>query len=170
MKVYVGVEVSGQLHVPAALLSGTRWIWGRAVLWASLNADMRPGGPLSKSECGYEAGLSSEQVWMRIWGRAVLWASLNAVEKRIVLDPTRPCPSFSQPLYLLILCPQVKENVDKASPEVVGKPLFVGVLSDKQWHQLSALQNELREEYCMRREMLLKRLDVTIQSFQASTD
>jgi hypothetical protein len=64
----------------------------------------------------------------------------------------------------------VKEILDKVPPELVGKPLFVGKLSDKQWHQLSALQDELQEEYRMRREMLIKRLDVTIQSFQASTN
>jgi hypothetical protein len=60
---------------------------------------------------------------------------------------------------------QMKEVLDKASPELVGDPLFVGVLSDKQWHQLSELQKELQEEYHMRREMLIKRLDVTIHSF-----
>jgi Protein of unknown function (DUF2465). len=62
----------------------------------------------------------------------------------------------------------MKEVLSKASSELVGKPLFVGVLSDKQWHQLSELQEELQDEYRMRREMLLKRLDVTIQSFQVS--
>lgn len=64
----------------------------------------------------------------------------------------------------------MKEILGKTSPQLVGKPLFVGVLSDKQWHHLSEIQNELQEEYRMRREMLIKRLDVTIQSFQASTD
>ncbi|GFG39813.1 hypothetical protein Cfor_10588 [Coptotermes formosanus] len=63
---------------------------------------------------------------------------------------------------------KMKEVLDKASPELVGNPLFVGVLSDKQWHQLSELQKELQDEYHMRREMLIKRLDVTIQSFQAN--
>ena len=67
-----------------------------------------------------------------------------------------------------ILLFQMKEVLSKASSELVGKPLFVGVLSDKQWHQLSELQEELQDEYRMRREMLLKRLDVTIQSFQVS--
>jgi len=71
---------------------------------------------------------------------------------------------------IAFLYPQMKEVLDKASPELVGNPLFVGVLSDKQWHQLSELQKELQEEYHMRREMLIKRLDVTIQSFQASVN
>jgi hypothetical protein len=101
---------------------------------------------------------------------------LNAVERGTFLSlpgfELRPlsCPTCSQCLYLLFLCQQVKETLDKVPPELVGKPLFVGVLSDKQWHQLSALQQELQDEYCMRREMLIKRLDVTIQSFRASTN
>jgi hypothetical protein len=61
----------------------------------------------------------------------------------------------------------MKEVLGNASPELVGNPLFIGVLSDKQWYQLSDIQKELQEEYRMRREMLIKRLDVTIQSFQA---
>ncbi|KAF4523448.1 hypothetical protein B566_EDAN010381 [Ephemera danica] len=63
---------------------------------------------------------------------------------------------------------KVKEAVARASPELVGKPLFSGVLSDKQWQTLNNLQEDLQQEYLMRRQMLLKRLDVTVQSFQWS--
>ncbi len=45
------------------------------------------------------------------------------------------------------------------------KPLFSGVLSSKQWTELNGINKELHQEYLLRREMLLKRLDVTIQSF-----
>lgn len=44
--------------------------------------------------------------------------------------------------------------------------MFFGELSDKQWHHLENVQSELKEEYKLRREMLIKRLDVTIQSFR----
>ncbi|KAG8278216.1 Protein fam98a [Homalodisca vitripennis] len=63
---------------------------------------------------------------------------------------------------------KMKEITGKVTPARVGKPIFTGVLSDKQWHQIQELQTELHKEYRMRREMLLKRLDVTIQSFQWS--
>ncbi|XP_067011250.1 protein FAM98B [Anabrus simplex] len=63
---------------------------------------------------------------------------------------------------------KMKEVLSKASPELVGSPLFKGELSDRQWQQLAELQAELQEEYHIRREMLIKRLDVTIQSFQWS--
>nr|CAD7443236.1 unnamed protein product [Timema bartmani] len=65
---------------------------------------------------------------------------------------------------------KMKEVLSKASPELIGKPLFTGVLSEKQWHQLEELHKEMQQEYRLRREMLIKRIDVTIQSFQASTD
>nr|CAD7573978.1 unnamed protein product [Timema californicum] len=65
--------------------------------------------------------------------------------------------------------PQMKEVLSKATPELIGKPLFTGVLSEKQWHQLEELHKEMQQEYRLRREMLIKRIDVTIQSFQAST-
>lgn len=53
-------------------------------------------------------------------------------------------------------------------PEQAGKPLLKARLSDKQWAQVLAINEVLSEEYRIRREMLLKRLDVTIQSFKWS--
>ncbi|XP_076306062.1 protein FAM98A isoform X1 [Tachypleus tridentatus] len=61
---------------------------------------------------------------------------------------------------------KIKEVLNKYSPDQVGKPLFMGVLTDKQWLSLEELQKQMYEEYMMRREVLLKRLDVTIQSFK----
>ncbi|KAL1517950.1 hypothetical protein ABEB36_001646 [Hypothenemus hampei] len=56
----------------------------------------------------------------------------------------------------------------KANADLIGKPMFNGSLSDKQWEILRGVQNDLNNEYKIRREMLLTRLDVTIQSFQWS--
>jgi len=61
---------------------------------------------------------------------------------------------------------QLKEVVNSAPPELLGKPLFIGVLSGQQWSTLAELNEELRKEYQIRRELLIKRLDVTVQSFQ----
>ena len=49
---------------------------------------------------------------------------------------------------------------------VTSPPLFTGVLNEKQWLSLAKINDQLHEEYKIRREMILKRLDVTIQSFQ----
>ncbi|GAB6022434.1 hypothetical protein CHUAL_006547 [Chamberlinius hualienensis] len=52
--------------------------------------------------------------------------------------------------------------------EVLKNPLFNGFLSPQQWRALSQLHKEMFDDYTLRRQMLLKRLDVTIQSFQWS--
>ena len=53
-------------------------------------------------------------------------------------------------------------------PDQIGKPLLKTRLSDKQWEHILFVNNVLSDEYRVRREMLLKRLDVTIQSFKWS--
>jgi len=45
------------------------------------------------------------------------------------------------------------------------EPLFEGLLCPPQWATLEDYYKELQVDYKMRREMLLKRLDVTVQSF-----
>ncbi|KAK0095367.1 hypothetical protein PV326_008562 [Microctonus aethiopoides] len=60
---------------------------------------------------------------------------------------------------------KLKTIVSSASPDLLGKPLVIGELSPAQWEKLDQLQNDMMEEYKIRREMLLKRLDVTVQSF-----
>lgn len=49
-----------------------------------------------------------------------------------------------------------------------GEPLFKPSkpLSYEDWQELESLQRDLDAEYDLRRDMLLTRLDVTIQSFQ----
>ncbi|XP_034937141.1 protein FAM98A [Chelonus insularis] len=60
---------------------------------------------------------------------------------------------------------KLKTIVSSAPADLLGKPLIFGELSKSQWDKLDQLQNDMREEYKIRREMLLKRLDVTVQSF-----
>ncbi|XP_071080834.1 protein FAM98B-like [Haliotis cracherodii] len=62
---------------------------------------------------------------------------------------------------------KVKELVAK-HPSLLGKPLLKARLSDKQWEQVLKVNMALCEEYKLRRDMLIKRLDVTIQSFKWS--
>ena len=62
---------------------------------------------------------------------------------------------------------QIKELISQ-NPDLVGKSLMKVRLSDKQWEQVHNINLVLTEEYKIRREMLLKRLDVTIQSFMWS--
>ncbi|KAG7167490.1 FAM98A-like [Homarus americanus] len=78
-------------------------------------------------------------------------------------------PANITPQQLFVKVEQKVNDVkSKAHSSLIGKPLFTGVLSDKQWKMLGEMQNEMQNEYRMRREMMIKRLDVTIQSFQWS--
>lgn len=62
---------------------------------------------------------------------------------------------------------QVNQLMSK-NPGVISKPLLKARLSDKQWEQIMKINDSLVREYTTRREMILKRLDVTIQSFMWS--
>ncbi|XP_078041931.1 protein FAM98A [Augochlora pura] len=62
------------------------------------------------------------------------------------------------------------ENTLKAAlkavpPELIGQPLITSGFTEKEWKDLQHIQQELHDEYRLRRDMLLKRLDVTVQSF-----
>jgi hypothetical protein len=48
----------------------------------------------------------------------------------------------------------------------MGRSLLQTNMSENQWKQIHKLNKMLYEDYKIRRELLLKRLDVTIQSFK----
>ncbi|GAB1603645.1 protein FAM98A-like [Argonauta hians] len=62
---------------------------------------------------------------------------------------------------------KIKEIMSK-NPNQLGKSLLKTRLSDKQWAHILNINNSLSAEYNTRREMLFKRLDVTVQSFMWS--
>lgn len=63
---------------------------------------------------------------------------------------------------------RLDEILKKSKTDPIGKPLFAPTktLDLRQWKSLEALQRKLDDEYNLRRQMLITRLDVTIQSFQ----
>ncbi|XP_033638266.1 protein FAM98A-like [Asterias rubens] len=63
---------------------------------------------------------------------------------------------------------EIRTTIGKAGPGVVGKPILKKKLSEQQWAKLGKINERMRKEYTLRRQMLLKRLDVTVQSFQWS--
>ncbi|XP_013105998.1 protein FAM98B [Stomoxys calcitrans] len=65
---------------------------------------------------------------------------------------------------------KVEEVLRGMKPGVVSDPLFrnTQALTNEQWAQLEQIHGELDQEYNLRRQMLLTRLEVTIQSFQWS--
>ena len=48
----------------------------------------------------------------------------------------------------------------------MGSPLLNALLDDSQWEKLVQINQTLSDDFQMRRELLLTRLDVTVQSFK----
>ncbi|XP_028847849.1 protein FAM98B [Denticeps clupeoides] len=60
---------------------------------------------------------------------------------------------------------RVKELVQDLPHDHVGNPVLKRTLTQEQWAQLEKVNGVLSAEYQCRRRMLIKRLDVTVQSF-----
>ncbi|CAH3145636.1 unnamed protein product [Pocillopora meandrina] len=60
---------------------------------------------------------------------------------------------------------KVRELLSKAPKDHLGQPLLNETLGVKQWSKVEEINSQLNQEYMLRRSMLLKRLDVTVQSF-----
>jgi protein FAM98B len=59
-----------------------------------------------------------------------------------------------------------QELLSKLPKGYLGKPIFTAMLNNAQWKQLMQINQALTEDFQMRRELLLTRIDVTIQSFK----
>ncbi|XP_022911066.1 protein FAM98A [Onthophagus taurus] len=90
--------------------------------------------------------------------------------KKIMLRLGLPKPPANLKISnMFIRITQIIETaIKKNGADFIGKPIFNLPLSDKQWHVLEQVQKDLHVEYTIRRQMLLKRLDCTVQSFQWS--
>lgn len=86
----------------------------------------------------------------------------------VTLRFPKPPPNITVQQLFQKLTPTVQDVVKKAGSDLLGNSIFSGTLSDKQWHMLEEIQKDLNNEYTIRREMLLKRLDCTIQSFEVT--
>ncbi|XP_050451178.1 protein FAM98A isoform X2 [Cataglyphis hispanica] len=83
----------------------------------------------------------------------------------VTLKFQKPPDNISPELLFSRLETKLSEVLKTVSTDHLGKPLIEIELSAKQWDELGKLQEEMHKEYTIRREMLLKRLDVTVQSF-----
>ncbi|XP_019862142.1 PREDICTED: protein FAM98A-like, partial [Amphimedon queenslandica] len=61
-----------------------------------------------------------------------------------------------------------QEHISKAPAGYIGKPLVLQPLSAEQWGTLDRINEALLKEYSVRRQMLLTRCSVTVQSFKWS--
>uniref|UniRef100_A0A8D0H3J4 Family with sequence similarity 98 member A n=1 Tax=Sphenodon punctatus TaxID=8508 RepID=A0A8D0H3J4_SPHPU len=60
---------------------------------------------------------------------------------------------------------KLKETLAKVPPNHVGKPLLKKSLGPAHWEKIEAINQAIANEYEVRRKLLVKRLDVTVQSF-----
>uniref|UniRef100_UPI00358EE6E5 protein FAM98A-like isoform X2 n=1 Tax=Myxine glutinosa TaxID=7769 RepID=UPI00358EE6E5 len=60
---------------------------------------------------------------------------------------------------------KIEDSLSQVSTDCLGKPLLKETMNNEQWRKLEALNENLLSEYELRKSMLLKRLDVTMQSF-----
>ncbi|KAK9299158.1 hypothetical protein QLX08_007772 [Tetragonisca angustula] len=83
----------------------------------------------------------------------------------IALNFERPPDDITTEKLFTRLHNKLTEVLKTAPSELVGQPLITHEFSEEDWDDLQHIQQELHDEYRMRRDMLLKRLDVTVQSF-----
>lgn len=88
----------------------------------------------------------------------------------VVLKFQNPPDNISPDLLFSRLETKLSNVLKTVPPNHLDKPLIDVELSAKQWEKLGQLQEEMHKEYIVRREMLLKRLDVTVQSFLVRTN
>lgn len=61
---------------------------------------------------------------------------------------------------------KVSELLKSQRPNYLGRALIQTNMSEAEWNQIQKINRILFDDYKTRRELLLKRLDVTIQSFK----
>ncbi|XP_063995651.1 protein FAM98A [Diachasmimorpha longicaudata] len=89
----------------------------------------------------------------------------NLKDMLIALEFGKPPDNINTEQLFTKLDGRLKTVISSAPKDLLGKPLIMGELSNEQWEKIDQLQQEMMEEFTIRREMLLKRLDVTVQSF-----
>ncbi|CAF4944553.1 unnamed protein product [Pieris macdunnoughi] len=86
----------------------------------------------------------------------------------ISLKFNKPPPNITPEVLFLKLEAKLKETLQKEGAVLVGKSLYNKALNEKDWKSLENTFTELFEEYRLRRETLITRLECTIQSFEWS--
>ncbi|XP_019855044.1 PREDICTED: protein FAM98A-like [Amphimedon queenslandica] len=79
-----------------------------------------------------------------------------------------PPPHVTPTMILDKIIKKTQEHISKAPAGFIGKPLVLQPLSAEQWGTLDRINEALLKEYSVRRQMLLTRCSVTVQSFKWS--
>jgi protein FAM98B len=84
----------------------------------------------------------------------------------IALGFGRPPDGITAKEICMKVYAKVSELLKNLSPNYLGRPLLRTNMSENQWKQIHRINQILFDDYKTRRELLLKRLDVTVQSFK----
>lgn len=84
----------------------------------------------------------------------------------IALGFGRPPDGITAKDICLKVYGKVSDLLKSLSSNYLGRSLIRTNMSEIQWKQIYRINQILYEEYKTRRELLLKRLDVTVQSFK----
>ncbi|XP_017331207.2 protein FAM98A [Ictalurus punctatus] len=83
----------------------------------------------------------------------------------VALGMSKPPPNITMFQFFSGIEKKLKEALSKVPPNHAGAPLMIRTLGPLHWEKIEAINQSLVNEYEVRRKMLLKRLDVTVQSF-----
>lgn len=83
----------------------------------------------------------------------------------ITLKFQKPPDNITPDVLFSKLQSKLLEVLQTLPPDHLGKPLVDIELTGKEWLQLCDVQEMMHKQFIVRRKMLLKRLDVTVQSF-----
>ncbi|XP_038251337.1 protein FAM98A isoform X5 [Dermochelys coriacea] len=83
----------------------------------------------------------------------------------IALGMSKPPANITMFQFFSGIEKKLKETLAKVPPGHVGKPLLKKPLGPAHWEKIEAINQAIANEYEVRRKLLVKRLDVTVQSF-----
>ncbi|KAI8433510.1 hypothetical protein MSG28_015542 [Choristoneura fumiferana] len=89
-------------------------------------------------------------------------------EVLIALKFNKPPPNITVEMLFSKLESKLKDTIQKEGDQLVGKPLYNKAMTDKDWKNLETAFSDMYEEYRLRRETLITRLECTVQSFEWS--
>ncbi|CAH2098757.1 unnamed protein product [Euphydryas editha] len=92
----------------------------------------------------------------------------NLKDILISLKFNKPPPNITPEILFSKLEAKLKDTIQKEGEQLVGKPLYNKALTEKDWKELETVFSDMFEEYRLRRDMLITRLECTIQSFEWS--
>ncbi|XP_037544019.1 protein FAM98A [Nematolebias whitei] len=83
----------------------------------------------------------------------------------MTLGMSKPPPNITMFQFFSGIEKKLKEATSRVPPNHIGEPLMKKLLGPVHLEKIEAINQALVNEYDVRRKMLLKRLDVTVQSF-----